>query len=93
MDNNTKEIYLNGQKGYIKSNNVDTILSTHNDATKQRNYEVWRDCRMHCGDFGTMHGGDFFIIPKHDPWIDEDIVNDEETTRLDRLKVGRKNFS
>jgi len=23
----------------------------------------------------------------------EDIVNDEETTRLDRLKVGRKNFS
>ena len=23
----------------------------------------------------------------------EDIVNEEETTRLDRLKVGRKNFS
>tara|TARA_Y100000590_G_scaffold174033_1_gene198962 strand:+ start:246 stop:377 length:132 start_codon:yes stop_codon:yes gene_type:complete len=23
----------------------------------------------------------------------EDVVNEEETTRLDRLKVGRKNFS
>ena len=68
----TIEIYLKGT-GVITTKGVDIIpiksLNNNNlnDNTPVKDYMVWKD---------SDRGLDLFIIPRHEPWIDSNIIND-----------------
>ena len=68
----TIEIYLK-DTGIITTKGVDIIpiqsLNNNNlnDNTPVKDYMVWKD---------SDRGLDLFIIPRHEPWIDSNIIND-----------------
>jgi hypothetical protein len=67
------KVYLRGSGGYtnIEPTNVKFLKSMNdisvNDITPIKDYEIWND-----GDLS------FFVIPRHEPWIDDGILTDRK---------------
>tara|TARA_Y100000593_G_scaffold93386_1_gene188078 strand:+ start:1817 stop:2698 length:882 start_codon:yes stop_codon:yes gene_type:complete len=62
----TGEIEINGTEIIkLKSKNNPDVM----DNTPIKDYEIWKD---------TDRGMNFFVIPKHNPWIDDKIINNKE---------------
>jgi len=71
---NEMDIFLRGA-GNIKVVGTEIIpIQSKNDIsimdnTKIKNYEIWKD---------MDRGMNFFIIPKHDPWVDIEIIKSKD---------------
>tara|TARA_Y100001963_G_scaffold140284_1_gene207135 strand:+ start:1233 stop:2093 length:861 start_codon:yes stop_codon:yes gene_type:complete len=65
------KVYLRGSKEYtnIEPTNVKLLKSMNdisvNDSTPIKDYEIWNDKNL-----------SFFVIPRHEPWIDDGILSD-----------------
>jgi len=86
--NNELEVYLSGT-GNIKVNGTEIInLKSKNDPSVMDNtpikeYEIWKD---------TDRGMEFFVIPRHEPWVDQNIVKDSNIIKniLDYTQLKNK---
>ena len=73
----TIDIYLKGT-GIIETKGIDIIpiksLNNNNisDNTPIKDYLIWKD---------SDRGLDLFIIPRHEPWVDSDIINNLDTVQ------------
>jgi len=73
----TIEIYIK-DTGIITTKGIDIIpiKSLNNnvleDNTPIKDYLIWKD---------SDRGLDLFIIPRHEPWIDSDIINNKDTVQ------------
>ena len=69
------DIYLK-DTGIIETKGIDIIpiQSSNNnnlsDNTPIKDYLIWKD---------SDRGLDLFVIPRHEPWIDSDIINNQDT--------------
>tara|TARA_Y100000593_G_C4322140_1_gene344401 strand:- start:8366 stop:9253 length:888 start_codon:yes stop_codon:yes gene_type:complete len=72
--NNELEIYLKktGNINIVGTEIID-LKSKNNpdimDNTNIKDYQIWKD---------TDRGMNFFVIPRHEPWVDDNILNDKE---------------
>jgi len=73
----TIEIYLKNT-GIIETKGIDIIpiqsLNNNNlsDNTPIKDYLIWKD---------SDRGLNLFVIPRHEPWIDSDIINNKDTVQ------------
>ena len=71
-------LYIKGQGNVeVICDKVEAIESTHTDNTAVRTYEIWKETNVPNPKFRWI-GMDFFVIPKHSPWIDENILQDNQ---------------
>tara|TARA_Y100001938_G_scaffold138398_1_gene203819 strand:- start:6233 stop:7768 length:1536 start_codon:yes stop_codon:yes gene_type:complete len=64
-----KKVIINGIEHSLSLDKVHNFKSTHSDNTSVREYEIVYDSKLNLN---------FFVIPKHTPWIDSKILNDDE---------------
>jgi len=71
-----REIIYSKKEGEIEVSPTEiiNIKSTHTDYPT-RDYQVWKNCDI------NGEALDLFVIPRHDPWIDERILLDPKLTK------------
>ena len=73
--NEELEIYLKGAENVkIVGTEIINLKSKNNpdimDNTNIKDYQIWKD---------IDRGMDFFVIPRHEPWIDNEILSDKSS--------------
>ena len=67
-----KKVIVNGVEHSLLIEDTHIFKSTHSDNTSVREYEIVYDSTLNQS---------FFVIPKHTPWIDDRILNNEKVIK------------
>ena len=67
-----KKVIVNGVEHSLSIEDTHIFKSTHSDNTSVREYEIVYDSTLNQS---------FFVIPKHTPWIDDRILNNEKVIK------------
>jgi len=67
-----KHIIIDSVKHSLSVDKINKFKSTHSDNTSIRTYEIVYDSKLNLN---------FFVIPKHSPWIDDRILGDEKVIK------------
>tara|TARA_R110002074_G_scaffold189543_2_gene355396 strand:+ start:14468 stop:16003 length:1536 start_codon:yes stop_codon:yes gene_type:complete len=67
-----KTVIVDGIEHLLSSDKIYNLKSTHSDDTSVRNYDIVYDSKLDLN---------FFVIPKHTPWIDDKILKDKKAIK------------